>query len=683
VIAVTAAVLSVTVASFLMPARPAFAATYTTINGAGSSWAYPAINTWIGDVAPAGLTINYNPAGDTAGRQEFKQGQADFAASEIPYGLQDGASTDPPPTRGYAYVPDVAGGLAFMYNLVIGGRRVTNLRLSGAAIAGIFTGQVTQWNDPAIAADNPGLALPATMITPVVHTDGSGDTAEFTQWMIATEGPYWTSYCQKVAFSPCTQTSTYPVLPNSQMIGQPRDAGVAAYIASSQADGAIGYVQYSYAIGYQFPAAKVLNAAGYYTLPTAGNVAVSLLAAQVNNNPSDPLYLTADLSQVYTDPDPRTYELSAYSYLIVPTALDAGYGFSTGKGFSLAAFGQFALCQGQTQVDSIGYSAVPYNLVFDGYSQLATIPGSALSVPASADLLAEQCSNPTYKPGRVNFLADADPMPDACDQQGTAQCPPATTGAILTTTTVTASPSPAAAGQPVTLTATVASESGGAPPPGTVQFEVGGTDLGAPVATDSSGVATFTTAFTPAGTQLLTAVFTPADTTTFGSSDGTVSLPVLSILTMPLTTTIAPAGSFSVTVTTAGTVTMTVTGGTAMATLIPVVVSDTRNTYPGWSVTGAAIDFTGSGTAAGATISGSQLGWTPTATSLAPGVVLGGTVAPGGPGLGTAADLAVAGAGGGVGTSTLSADLTLAIPPSAAAGPYASVLTLTAVSAAP
>jgi hypothetical protein len=67
----------------------------------------------------------------------------DWAASEIPYGVQDGNNYDPPPTRGLAYMPDTAGAVAFMYNLTIGGQRVTNLRLSGAVIAGIFTDGIT------------------------------------------------------------------------------------------------------------------------------------------------------------------------------------------------------------------------------------------------------------------------------------------------------------------------------------------------------------------------------------------------------------------------------------------------------------------------------------------------------------------------------------------------------------
>src|SRR5262249_40603941 len=157
-----------------------------------------------------------------------------FAASEIPYGVQDGGSFDPPPTRGYAYMPDVAGGLAFMYNLVIGGQRITSLRLSGAVIAGIFTNQITMWNDPQIAADNPGLTLPSTPIIPVVRTDGSGDSYELTQWMAATQDSYWTAYCQVAGRNPCTATSAYPVQPGTAMVGLAGDTGVSIYVSEAQ-----------------------------------------------------------------------------------------------------------------------------------------------------------------------------------------------------------------------------------------------------------------------------------------------------------------------------------------------------------------------------------------------------------------------------------------------------------------
>jgi ABC-type phosphate transport system substrate-binding protein len=159
------------------------------ISGAGSTWSANAITDWITNVVQDGMKVNYQPVGSTSGRAEFANQIVDWAASDIPYGLRDGSNFDPPPVRGYTYMPDTAGGVAFMYNLQIDGQRVTKLRLSGAVIAGIFTNQITMWNNPRIAADNPGLNLPAIPIVPVVRSDGSGATWQFTQWMNARARP--------------------------------------------------------------------------------------------------------------------------------------------------------------------------------------------------------------------------------------------------------------------------------------------------------------------------------------------------------------------------------------------------------------------------------------------------------------------------------------------------------------
>ena len=362
------------------------------------------------------MTVNYVGSGSTTGRNQFKDGIVDWAASDIPYGVQDGTNFDPPPTRGFAYMPDTAGGTTFLYNLTIGGRRVPNLRLSGPVIAGIFTDTITTWNDPRIAADNPGLALPGTPIVPVVRSDGNGSTAQLTQWMAATQGSAWTAYCQQVGRTPCTPTSAYPLLPGSRMVAQAGDLGVAGYVAQSSAIGTIGYVPYSYALQTGFPVAKMLNAAGYYTQPTAGHVAVSLLKAQINGDKTNPnTYLTEDLSQVYTNPDPRTYPLSSYTYMIVPTALEDG--MTTAKGTTLGDFGKYLLCQGQNQVDALGYSALPINLVQAGFDQLSRIPGANVG-----NLNIQTCNNPTFSTDGTNTLVNTDPFPETCDKQGTTQC---------------------------------------------------------------------------------------------------------------------------------------------------------------------------------------------------------------------------------------------------------------------
>jgi len=448
-------------AGSLLPAdQPAFASSYVPINGAGSTWSANAINDWVTNVAQFGIKINYQPVGSTSGRQEFAQGTVDWGASEIPYGVRDGNNYDPPPSRGYAYMPDTAGGTTFMYNLKIGNTRVTNLRLSGKAIAGIFTGVITNWDDPIIKADNPGLTMPNLQIVPVVRSDGSGATAEFTEWMLATEPSYWTAYCARpgIGRSPCTQTSAYPVLPNSAMIGQAGDLGVSGYVSQAQANGAIGYVEFSYALETGFPVAKVLNTAGFYTEPTAGHVAVSLLKAQINMDKSSPLYLTQNLSQVYTDTDPRTYELSSYSYMILPTSLSAP--MNNAKGFTLGAFGAYLLCQGQVPLDALGYSSLPINLVEAGFQQLQQIPGNQVPTQTTAQI--QGCHNPTFSTNGTNTLAANDPQPAACDKQGPTQCTTATGGAKTPTPVNPSASAPTSSNSPGSSASPGASSSLGA-----------------------------------------------------------------------------------------------------------------------------------------------------------------------------------------------------------------------------
>jgi len=241
--AVLAAVSGLTAlaACILAPVQPAAAATFVPISGAGSTWSSNAINDWITNVAAQGMTVNYQPVGSVLGLSEFAQGLDDWGASEIPYGVRDGNTLYTPPTRGYTYVPDTAGSVAFMYNLHIGGTQVTNLRLSGAVVAGIFTNQITMWNDPKIAADNPGLTLPAERIIPVVRSDAAGSTGQFTQWMLATQPSSWNAYCAVVGRAPCTQTFAYPVQAATNMVGQTGDLGVSGYVAQSTAEGAIGW----------------------------------------------------------------------------------------------------------------------------------------------------------------------------------------------------------------------------------------------------------------------------------------------------------------------------------------------------------------------------------------------------------------------------------------------------------
>ena len=395
---------------------------YQRISGEGSSWAYGAIDAMRVNVKQFGITVDYNPSGSSAGRTNFLNGTVDFAASDIPFQFQpeDGSAPERPARGSYAYIPVTAGGTSFMYNLKINGQRVTNLRLSGETVAKIFTAEITKWDDPAIVADNPGLALPNRNIVPVVRSDGSGSSAQFTRWLIHQHGGIWDEYCQRSGRAPaCGITSYYPTV--TGMIAQSGDLGVAGYVAQSFAEGSIGYVNYSYALEKQFPVAKVLNAAGYYTEPTPENVAVSLLQAEINRDENSDDYLTQKLDRVYTDADKRNYQLSSYSYFILPTVV-AGQ-FNEAKGRTLGAFAYYAMCQAQQQSASLGYSPMPINLVEASFEQIRKIPGVEVQ-----NINIASCKNPTFSADGTNLLADNAPVPQECDKKGANQCATGTGG---------------------------------------------------------------------------------------------------------------------------------------------------------------------------------------------------------------------------------------------------------------
>jgi phosphate transport system substrate-binding protein len=415
------------------PAAPAAAAGtassvgYVPVNGAGSTWSQNALDLWRQEVASQGILINYAGTGSTDGREEFIAGLTDFAISEIPFQEHptDGSAPEDP-TRGYAYLPIVAGGTALMYHLTVDGRRIDNLRLSSSTITKIFTGVITRWNNPQIQADNPGLRLPDEAITPVVRADSAGTTYQFTAWMAASQAALWQAYCSRVGLAePCGAVQTYPIIPG--MRAQDGSLGVSDYVAQSYGEGSIGYVETSYAQLAGYPVADVLNADGYYVAPTAQAVAVALLRAQINTNPTSPDYLTAQLANVYTDPDPRAYPISSYSYLIVPTT--TADGFTDAKGATLTAFGDFALCQGQDNVAALGYSPLPENLVRDGLAQLDRIPGAR-----KQSISLSGCHNPTFSPSGFNTLAATAPQPPACARQGPLQCGTAASPARAGTT---------------------------------------------------------------------------------------------------------------------------------------------------------------------------------------------------------------------------------------------------------
>ncbi|MEY2424786.1 MAG: phosphate transport system substrate-binding protein [Actinomycetota bacterium] len=390
---------------------------HALVQGSGSGWSANAVNQWIADVQPKGLQVVFTASGSAQGRKDFGYRTNDFAVSEIGYRGTDPLTgeSDTPQGREFAYLPIVSGGTAFPYQVKVKGELVRNLRLSGETLTKIFTNRITDWSDPAITADNNGRELPSLPVIPVVHSEGSGTTAHLTDYFDKQYPDLWRSFAGHAGF-----TEYYPR--KGDAVAQSGSDGVMNFVASAAANGAIGYDEYSYALGKNYPVVKLENAAGFFSLPSQFNVAVSLTKALINRDKSSPDYLLQDLSEVYTFNDPRVYPISSYSYFVLPTGADDSK-MTTAKRQTLADFLYYGICDGQKEMGPIGYSPLPVNLVTAGFEQVAKLREADPNVDlTSRDV--STCHNPTFIAGQPNrnYLAEVAPQPPACDQRGQGPC---------------------------------------------------------------------------------------------------------------------------------------------------------------------------------------------------------------------------------------------------------------------
>jgi phosphate transport system substrate-binding protein len=221
-----------------------------TITGAGATFPYPVYSKWAFDYnKETGVRLNYQSIGSGGGIKQIKEKTVDFGASDAP---MEPAELD---KAGLLQFPMIMGGVVPVVH--IPGIATGQLKLSAANLADIFLGKITKWNDPKIMADNKGLNLPGTDITVVHRADGSGTTWIFTNYLTKVS-PEWKS---KVGNDKAVQ---WPV-----GLGGKGNEGVAAFV--TKVDGAIGYVEYAYALQNKMAAALLKNQAGNFVAPTDEN----------------------------------------------------------------------------------------------------------------------------------------------------------------------------------------------------------------------------------------------------------------------------------------------------------------------------------------------------------------------------------------------------------------------------
>ena len=367
--------------SSVVPRPGAIPLVSTQLNGAGSSFAAPAIENFTHSVgvAPYNLNVNYSSTSSGDGRYEFASQTTNFAVSDIAYGL--GSTDTTPPSFPFIYVPITAGGIAFMYN--IPGLTKT-LQLSSYSACALLTGGITNWNDPAIAKDNPGVSLPNLTVRPVTESDSAGTNYVLEEWCLDEQPALWTAFANHengqvggpgdgVQISAKAPNSNWPGLPGG--LDQQSTSGVAGNVATNP--GAIGAVQLKYATDLGFGSstpdhgvASVLNASGDYTQPTPADVASALAyATQLDNG-------THQLN--FGGVGPHVYNPSTYSYLLSKTT-----GWDPSEGAVLSGFVNYALTLGQEASPSFGYASLGLSLEQYGIKAvLADVPG-AVAVTAA------------------------------------------------------------------------------------------------------------------------------------------------------------------------------------------------------------------------------------------------------------------------------------------------------------
>lgn len=282
-----------------------------------------------------GKSVSYNPTGSGAGREQFLAGHVDFAGADTPLATPQ-IELAVKRCRGNPawHLPLVFGPIALAYHL----DGVSPLVVNGAMLAKIFSGAITRWNDPAIAALNRGVALPATRITVIYRADSSGTTDNFQQYLTAAAPQSWAE-------------GVGTEFQGGVGEGAQKSAGVVQAVRSTP--GAIGYVEKGFADQAGVPYARIDSGSGPVALTdTTAREAIdhAMVAGQGND-------LVLDLNSMYGTNEPGVYPLVLATYEIV-----CSKGYDRGTSAGIRSFLTVAATNGQSGLSLAGYVPLPDRL---------------------------------------------------------------------------------------------------------------------------------------------------------------------------------------------------------------------------------------------------------------------------------------------------------------------------------
>jgi phosphate transport system substrate-binding protein len=289
-----------------------------------------------------GVTVNFTGSGSGPGVTAIEQNTASFGQSEVPMTAAQLAASKGPVLQ----VPVDLGGVAVSYHVsgVSGG-----LKLDGPTLAQIYLRKITNWNDPAIAALNPGVNLPNENIIPVFRSDTSGPGYDLDQYLIDTS-PTWTS-----AIGASSPSTTWPTAGRATGdSGEDLNAGVAGYI--QETEGAIGYVEYSYALEANFTNTALLTKSNTYVTPSVSSIAAAGATATS---------LSSTNFNIIWSAGAQSYPLANFSWALIYQKQS-----STNTGIVLGKLFQWVTTSGQSDSSGLGYAPLPSGAVALAHSTL-------------------------------------------------------------------------------------------------------------------------------------------------------------------------------------------------------------------------------------------------------------------------------------------------------------------------
>jgi phosphate transport system substrate-binding protein len=263
----------------------------TTITGAGATFPYPIYAKWAEMYKKdSGVSLNYQSIGSSGGIRQINGKTVTFGATDAP------VAGDKLAERGQVQFPAVIGGTVPIFNL--DGFAQGELRITGAVLAEMFMGWIVNWNDPKIAALNPGKRLPDQTITVVHRADGSGTTFNFTDYL-TTVSKLW---AEKVGKGAAVKW------PAASSIGGKGNEGVAANVA--RVKGAIGYVEYAYAKKNNLPYFQMQNKDGKFVRPDDTTFAAAAAGADWFSTPGMGI-------SIVDQPGATAWPISTASFIIM------------------------------------------------------------------------------------------------------------------------------------------------------------------------------------------------------------------------------------------------------------------------------------------------------------------------------------------------------------------------------